>query len=142
DGEVVCFDELGRTSFRQLQQRFHLANAAEVQLRSERYPASVFLFDVLFLNGRDVRRLPLEERKRLLRRAVRWSERVRWTESQPAEGKRLLRAACRAGGEGIMGKRRASPYLGGRSRDWVKIKCVGRQEFIIGGFTDPQRARV
>ncbi len=83
DGEVVCFDERGRTSFRELQQRFHLKDLAEVEARRERYPASVYLFDVLYLDGRDVRDLPLRERKELLRKAVRWSERVLWTPYEP-----------------------------------------------------------
>jgi bifunctional non-homologous end joining protein LigD len=142
DGEVVCFDDEGRTSFRALQQRFHLLDPDEIRARAERFPASICLFDLLWLDGRDVTGEPLTERKRLLRDAVRWSDRVRWTEYQKAEGTKLFREACRRGEEGIIGKLASGTYAGGRSAAWVKVKCLGRQEFAIGGFTDPQRSRV
>jgi bifunctional non-homologous end joining protein LigD len=142
DGEVVCFDERGRTSFRTLQQRFHLKDQAEIRARAQRYPASIFLFDILYLDRHDLTSLPLEDRKELLRQAVRWSDRVRWTEYQAGNGTALWRQACQEGSEGIIGKHRASRYTGGRSSWWVKVKCVARQEFVIGGFTDPQRSRV
>src|SRR5581483_2238140 len=142
DGEVVCFDDAGRTSFRALQQRFHLLDPAEIRSRAERYPASVFLFDLLWLSGRDLTDEPLSERKRLLREAVRWDDRVLWTEFREGAGKKLFRAACRRGEEGIIGKLATSRYVGRRDAAWVKIKCLGRQEFVVGGFTDPQRSRV
>jgi bifunctional non-homologous end joining protein LigD len=142
DGEVVCFDEQGRTSFRALQQRFHLKNAAEVRVRMEQYPAYVYLFDLLYLDRYDLRELPLEERKALLRGAVGWSDQVRWTDYQRGKGTKLWQQACSRGEEGIIGKHITSRYVAGRSDWWVKIKCVGRQEFVIGGFTDPQRSRV
>src|SRR5205814_898345 len=71
-----------------------------------------------------------------------WSDRVRWTEYEAKNGKALWRQACAEGQEGIIGKHAQSRYVGGRSDRWVKVKCVGRQEFVIGGFTDPQRSRV
>jgi len=142
DGEVVCLDENGRSSFRLLQQRFHLERASEVQARMKKFPAYVYLFDVLYLGRYDVRGLPIEERKTLLRDAVNWSERVRWTEFYEERGTALWREACQAGLEGIIGKHRKSTYVPARSPNWVKIKCLGRQEFVIGGFTDPQRSRV
>src|SRR5947208_10090243 len=91
DGEVVCFDDQGRTSFRALQQRFHLLDTGEIQARAEQYPAFIFLFDLLWLDGRDLTGEPLAERKRLLRAAVHWSDRVRWTESEPEKGKARFR---------------------------------------------------
>jgi hypothetical protein len=97
DGEVVCFDAQGRTSFRALQQRFHLLDPAEVRARAQRYPASIYLFDMLWLAGRDLTGEPLSERKRLLREAVRWSDRVRWTEYEHGKGKALFREACQRG---------------------------------------------
>lgn len=142
EGEVVCFDERGRTSFRRLQQRFHLEDPAEIQARMERYPAAIFVFDILYAGQYDLTSLPLSERKQVLREAVQWSDRVRWTESHPEHGKTLFRQACRAGEEGIIGKRLDSRYVAGRADAWVKIKCLLRQEFVIGGYTDPQRSRV
>jgi DNA ligase D-like protein (predicted ligase) len=142
DGEIVCFDQSGRTSFRSLQQRFHLKNAADVQARLVQHPAYVYLFDLLYLDHYDVRELALEERKGLLRKVVQWSDRVRWTEYQVGQGVSLWEQACQHGEEGIIGKDRQSRYVAGRSDRWVKIKCIGRQEFVIGGFADPQRSRV
>jgi bifunctional non-homologous end joining protein LigD len=142
DGEVVCFDEEGHTSFRALQQRFHLLDPAEIRSRAEQFPASVYLFDLLWLEGPDLTDEPLSERKRLLREAVAWSDRVRWTEFVEGRGKALFREACRRGDEGVIGKLLTSPYVGRRDPAWVKVKCLGRQEFVIGGFTDPQRSRV
>jgi bifunctional non-homologous end joining protein LigD len=142
DGEVVCFDDQGRTSFRALQQRFHLKNAADIAARGEKYPAYIYLFDILWLAGRDLTGEPLSERKRMLRKAVRWSDRVRWTESNSGGGAALFRQACRRGEEGIMAKLASGPYVAGRGEAWVKIKCIGRQEFVVGGFTDPQRSRI
>ena len=142
DGEVVCLDESGKTSFRELQQRFHLDDAEEIRRRMERHPAYLYAFDVLYLHRFDVTRLPLSRRQELLREALTPSDRIRITESTPSLGIENLRRACEAAEEGIIGKRLDSLYVPGRSDAWVKIKCVGRQEFVIAGWTDPQRSRV
>jgi bifunctional non-homologous end joining protein LigD len=142
DGEVVCFGEDGRTSFRALQQRFHLDDPEEIQRRMALHPAYLYLFDILYLDRFDVTGLPLARRRELLREAVAWSDRVRLADSEPSHGIELWRRACAASEEGIVGKRLDSPYIHGRSDAWVKIKCVSRQEFVVGGWTDPQRSRV
>jgi bifunctional non-homologous end joining protein LigD len=142
DGEVVCLDEHGRSSFRSLQQRFHIQDPAEIKTRMEQHPAEIYLFDLLYVERYDVTVLPLTERKMLLRALVRWSGRVHWTDFQSEKGQALYRQACKSGSGGIVGKRAASHYVQSRSDWWVKIKCIGRQEFVIGGFTDPQRSRV
>jgi bifunctional non-homologous end joining protein LigD len=91
----------------------------------------------------EVQHLPLKDRKALLQEVVHWSPHVRCTPPYQAEhGTSLWQQACREGGEGILGKHLESPYVQGRSAWWVKMQCVGRQEFVIGGFTDPQRSRV
>jgi bifunctional non-homologous end joining protein LigD len=81
-------------------------------------------------------------RKALLREEVDWSEHVRWTPLHDREGIRFFRQACREHTEGIVGKRRDSRYVSGRNDAWVKIKCLCKQEFVIGGFTEPQNSRV
>jgi bifunctional non-homologous end joining protein LigD len=141
DGEVVCLDEHGRSSFRSLQQRFHLKNAHEVEVRRHQHPAYIYLFDLLYMDSYDLTVLPLKDRRALLRHVVRWAHQVRWTEYQPETGQALWQQVCRQGGEGIIGKHLHSPYVQGRSAWWVKLKCIGRQEFVIGGLTDPQRSR-
>ena len=142
DGEIVCLDERGQSSFRLLQQRFHLTDPTRVTQRMKRFPAVLFVFDVLYLDHLDLRPLPLLERKKLLKKALRWSKVIRWIESVKQHGTRLFEQICRHGGEGIIAKDLSSRYTGGRSGVWLKIKCSGRQEFVIGGFTDPQRSRV
>lgn len=142
DGEIVCFDDQSRTSFRMLQQRFHLTDPSEVRSRSKQYPVSLYLFDLLWLDGRDLTGEPLLERKRLLRKAVHWTDQIRWTEFHQGKGKELFQKACRRGEEGIVGKLASSRYVGRRDPAWIKIKCLARQEFVVGGFTDPQRSRV
>lgn len=142
DGEIVCFDESGKTSFRALQQRFHLLDAGQVRERAKKYPAYIFLFDILYFDRYAVTSLPLHDRKAILRAAVRWTDVVRETPFRRGHGVEALEAACRAGEEGILAKDSNAPYTPGRGAAWVKVKCVGRQEFVIGGFTDPQRSRV
>ena len=121
DGEVVCLDEAGKPSFRELQQRFHLDDAEEIRRRIERHPAFLYAFDVLYLDRFDVTRLPLARRRELLGEAVAWSDRIRLTASVPAKGIEEWRRACEASEEGIVGKRLDSPYVPGRSDAWVKI---------------------
>src|SRR3954469_21284491 len=117
DGEVVCLDESGRTSFRALQQRFHLDDRDEVRRRMARHPAYLYLFDVLYLDRFDVTGLPLARRRALLEEAVAWSDRIRLTASVPAKGMEQWRRACEvceASEEGIVGKRLDSIYVPGR----------------------------
>jgi DNA ligase D-like protein (predicted ligase) len=141
DGEIVSLDQKGKSSFRMLQQRFHLRDPREIARRARQFPAYFYVFDLLYTDRYDITSLPLIERKKLLREAVKWSERIRWTEFSQRTGVRLFREACRRGEEGIIGKRLDSRYVSGRSRDWIKLKCINRQEFVIGGFTEPQGSR-
>ena len=143
DGEIVCFDDHGQASFRKLQQRFHLTDPAVIKQRMAQYPAHIYLFDILYWNRYDVRDRPLFERKRLLRQAIKpWRNPMLWTEATPGKGESLFEDVCSRHGEGIVAKRLDSPYVDYRSGAWLKIKCSGRQEFVIGGFTDPQKSRV
>ena len=130
DGEVVAF-EGSVTSFARLADR-------------GRRPVAVFLyvFDVLWLDGLDVRALPLRERKRLLRAAVRPRGPLRLTQHRNGDGERYFEHACRHGWEGLIAKRADSPYRSTRSRDWLKFKCEAGQELVIGGFTEPKGSRV
>jgi len=142
DGEIVCLDAQGHSSFRLLQQRLHLQDPAVIEARMRQYPAYLYLFDLLYVDRYDVTGLPLEQRKRLLSESVQWTDGIRWTEYTPEAGTRMFQDICHQGGEGIIGKQRHSLYVPARSRNWVKIKCLARQEFVIGGFTDPKGSRV
>jgi bifunctional non-homologous end joining protein LigD len=130
DGELVAFQG-GVTSFSKLQRRAR-----------ERVSVFLYVFDLLRLDGRDVRDLPLRERKRLLREAFEFGGRVRFSAHRNEHGRRLFAEACRQGLEGLIAKRADSPYRSSaRSRDWLKLKCHFEQELVIGGFTAPQGSR-
>ena len=100
-----------------------------------------YVFDVLFADGRDVRSLPLEQRRTLLTGVLRWRDPLRMTEQMIGDGAALLTDACGAGWEGLIAKRRGTPYVSTRSRDWLKLKCTRTQELVIGGFTAPRGSR-
>ena len=100
-----------------------------------------YVFDVLVADGRDVRPLPLERRRRVLEGVLRWNDPLRMTEQMGGDGAALLADACRDGWEGLIAKRLGTPYVSARSRDWLKLKCTRAQELVIGGFTAPRGAR-
>ena len=137
DGEIVAL-ERGVSSFQRLQQRSGLrgGDAAASRVRVHYY-----VFDVTHLDGRDLRELPLLERKALLRSLVPRTGPVRVTPSRRTAGESYYEAACRRGLEGVIAKRASAPYRGGRSDDWLKFKCISEQEFVVGGYTDPQGSR-
>jgi bifunctional non-homologous end joining protein LigD len=139
DGEIVAF-EGGITSFSRLQGRMQIKNAEEA--RRSHIRVYYYLFDILYLDGYDATRVPLKERKALLRGALRFKDPLRFTVHRNSEGEAYLREACRKGWEGLIAKRAHSPYVQSRSTNWLKFKCVQQQEFVIGGYTDPQRSRI
>jgi bifunctional non-homologous end joining protein LigD len=141
DGEIVAFDEDGRPSFQRLQERMHLAHPIEIERARATVPVTGVFFDALALDGRDVRGLPLDERKACLALVVPARGVVRYGDHVVGRGEAFYDACAAQRLEGIVAKRIASRYAGGRSRDWLKIKCERRQEFVIGGWTDPQGAR-
>jgi len=102
---------------------------------------SYYIFDVLWADGRDVRPLPLRERKQILRDLLTFTGPLRFTEHKDTDGEAYFRQACASGWEGLIAKRADAPYRPGRTRDWLKFKCENSQEFVIGGYTDPQRSR-
>jgi bifunctional non-homologous end joining protein LigD len=131
DGELVALDARGISRFQLLQN----ALRAQATLR-------YVVFDLMFLDGQDLRKLPLVERKAKLRRILPGNALVAFSEDRPERGTRYFKEAQRQGLEGIMAKRAASPYLSGqRSGDWLKIKTARRQEAVIVGFTAPRRSR-
>ncbi|MFI4927440.1 MAG: DNA ligase D, partial [Burkholderiales bacterium] len=137
DGEAVVLDEQGLPSFQALQNAFETGSGHAIVL---------YLFDAPFFGGRDVRDLPLSERRARLREALESSVGgvtgpVRWSESFDADPHELLETACSLHLEGIIGKHAQSVYRPGRATSWVKVKCRRRQEFVVGGYTDPSGQR-
>ena len=131
DGEIVALDEEGRPSFQLLQNR-----------GKEPHPMQYVVFDIVYLDGQRLFRVPLEDRKRLLRDIVRDSDLLKYSEHVLGEGKAFFKAAQQKQLEGIVAKLRDSPYQPGmRSSAWLKIKAVRQQEVVIGGFTEPRGGR-
>ncbi len=138
DGEIVAFAG-GRTSFARLQQRMQAARPDPELISSVR--VYFYLFDLMFVSGYDIRKLPLRERKGLLRGLISYTGPLRFTAHRNTDGEEYWRQACGRGWEGLIAKRADAPYRAGRSRDWLKFKCESSQEFVIGGYTDPQGTR-
>ena len=134
DGEMVVAGENGVADFQALQNAFDRNSDEQI---------SYYLFDLLYLDGKDLRESPLQARRDALQALLETSDAAALNFSrdfdEPVDS--LLDSACRLELEGLIGKRVDSPYIGRRSSDWVKLKCKQRQEFVIVGFTDPKGSR-
>ncbi|MCG6156687.1 DNA ligase D [Rubinisphaera margarita] len=134
DGEVVAVDKNGVSSFQQLQNAFRRKATGKLVYQA---------FDVLFLNGSDLRKNPLEARKKVLADLMTSADaaRLQYSDHQIGSGPAFFKECCKLGLEGIISKRRDRPYRSGRGTDWLKTKCLFREEFVIGGFTPPSGSR-
>ena len=155
DGEIVVLDKKGLPSFQALQGAFDNSKTQNIVY---------YLFDLPFCDGRDLRALPLTERRKALEtvlsgagvsdqslpgpeseernaKAPHSHGHVRFSATFDVAGRDIIASACRLGLEGVIGKRKDAPYVSRRSRDWIKLKCSLRQEFVIGGYTDPKGTR-
>lgn len=142
DGEVVAVDESGRASFSLMQQRTGLREGrGRIRRMRDDIPVLYYAFDLLYLNGRDLRGVALETRKQLLQSILDSRDPVRYSDHHVERGKDLFAVAVQHQLEGIVAKRRLSLYQPKRSRDWLKIKTAQRLECVIGGYTDPQGSR-
>ena len=138
DGEVVAYDG-EQTSFSRLQQRLGSSRPTPDQVAA--YPVALCVFDLLEIDGEQLTRAPLVERRARMTRALRPAAALQISEAWRGDSERRFADACRAGWEGLIAKRADAPYTRGRSRDWLKLKCVWEQEFVIGGYTDPAGSR-
>jgi bifunctional non-homologous end joining protein LigD len=142
DGEVVLLDPSGRPSFQQLQRRMHIADLTVARALARSMPVSLMLFDVMWLDGADLRPAPYDERRAALESLGIESPHVHVPVAQRGDPTALV-DFCRAHGlEGVVAKRRASPYRSGRrSPDWIKHKLFAEQELVVVGWTPGERAR-
>jgi bifunctional non-homologous end joining protein LigD len=141
DGEIVALGETGRPDFQLLQRRMHVDDRHQVARLSFSVPVHHFLFDLLAFDGFDLRALPLEQRKNALRQLIHGDGPLRYCDHVVGSGRDFYDEVARAGLEGIIAKRRDSPYRGTRSGDWLKIKCPRQRRFVIGGYTSPEGTR-
>ncbi|HUP31058.1 MAG TPA: DNA ligase D [Usitatibacter sp.] len=135
DGEIVVLNAKGNPDFQALQGAFDSARTRDIVY---------FAFDLPHYGGYDLTRAPLVERRKLLESLFEKnpSDRVRYSKAFDAPVEQLLEGACKQGLEGLIGKRANGPYASSRSASWIKLKCTRRQEFVIGGFSDPKGSRV
>ncbi|MBM6447147.1 MULTISPECIES: DNA ligase D [Pseudomonas] len=134
DGEMVVVDEEGVPDFQALQNAFEAGRSDHIVY---------YLFDLPYLNGVDLREVPVEERRAALATVLKATDHplLRFSDGFEEEPQALLNSACQMRMEGLIGKRVGSPYVSRRSSDWIKLKCKHRQEFVIVGFTDPKGSR-
>lgn len=141
DGEVVCLDERGHPNFQRLQQRARLRRPLDIRRAAVESPATLYAFDLPSLEGYDLRTLPLVERKAVLARVVPPAGPLRYLDHIEKQGEAFFGQVERMGLEGIIAKKGDSPYKGGRSPVWLKIKAARSDDFVVVGFTAPKGSR-
>jgi bifunctional non-homologous end joining protein LigD len=141
DGEVVALDDEGKASFSLMQQRTGFRPGGKRAAANADVPVLYYAFDLLYLDGEDWRKVPLEERKRKLASIIKSGDSLRYSDHYEEQGKALFEVAKSKGLEGIVAKRRASSYEERRSREWLKIKIRHRLECVVGGYTEPEGSR-
>ena len=141
DGEAVVHDEEGIPSFQRLQKRGRLQRRTDILRMSVELPATLYAFDLLAVQGRDLRSLPLLERKALLRRILPSTGPVRYSDHIAAAGEAMYDQATRMGLEGVVGKDAAAPYVSGRSARWIKVRAMHTEDFAVVGYTKPKGGR-
>jgi bifunctional non-homologous end joining protein LigD len=134
DGEMVVANEQGVPDFQALQNAFDAGSSGKI---------AYYLFDLPYLNGMDLRKVPVEERRAALAAVLEPNEDplLRFSDAFEETPEALLNSACQMRMEGLIGKRQGSAYVSRRSSDWIKLKCKNRQEFVVVGFSDPKGAR-
>jgi bifunctional non-homologous end joining protein LigD len=138
DGEVVAY-EGDQTSFGRLQQRLAVRTPSAALVADN--PVVYCVFDLLELDDADLTERPLLERRASLAKAIRPRAALQLSEAWRGDSERRFAEACRSGWEGLVAKRADAPYVPGRSKHWLKLKCAWSQEFVIGGYTDPAGSR-
>ena len=141
DGEIAVLDDKGVSRFHLIQPRIANSDPNTIAHLVRSTPVVYFAFDLLYLDGYDLRNVALSDRRKLLEAVVTPNEMLRISDVFPAAGEEMLEAAREHGLEGIVAKRANSCYESKRSGEWLKIKIVNEQEFVIGGFTAPQGDR-
>jgi len=141
DGEVVVLDEQGRPSFSLMQQRTGIRAHGRQTAPNRELPILYYAFDLLYLDGYNLRQVTLEDRKRVLQEVLQPGEVVRFSDHYPGQGIALFEVAKQKGLEGILAKKRNSCYEERRTREWLKIKITQTVDCVIGGYTDPEGSR-
>jgi bifunctional non-homologous end joining protein LigD len=139
DAEIAALDDRGAPSFERLQQRINVVEASAIALLRRHSPVVLYVFDLLYADGHDLRGVPLEDRKALLKEVLAPSDTIRYSEHFEGGGADLLAAVKAQGIEGVIGKRRKSFYQSRRGSDWIKYKVTATGSYVIAGFTKGER---
>ena len=142
DGEIVALDEKGHSHFNLIQPRIHLSRARDIAAADQQIPVYFYAFDLLYLNGYNLMKFPLAERKAVLRKLIPGSAGcIRFADHVEEKGTRFFDVVSKHGLEGIVAKLKNSEYQQARSKYWLKIKTRQTDRFVIGGFTAPEGSR-
>src|SRR5215510_4728158 len=142
DGEIVALDENGQAHFQLIQPRIHLSRAKDIAAADAQIPVYFYAFDLLYINGYNLMKFPLVERKAVLRKLIRDNDGwIRFADHVEGVGKQFFNAIEKRGLEGMVAKLKKSEYQQTRSRYWLKIKTQHTDHFVVGGFTPPEGSR-
>ena len=141
DGEIVSLNKAGVSDFQLLQGRINVKEDDEVGKKRKVIPIHYCIFDLLYVDGYDIRNMPLYARKKILKKLLSYNKTLRYTDHIVGKGLPYFKKACSLKWEGVIAKRFDGPYVGRRSTDWLKFKCIMQQELVIGGYTEPKGSR-
>jgi len=142
DGEIVALDDEGQSHFQLIQPRIHLSRPKDIEAADQQIPVYFYAFDLLFLNGFNLMKFPLIDRKAVLRKLISSNDGwIRFADHLEGKGKQFFDAVAARGLEGIVAKLKKSEYQQARSRYWLKIKTLQTDRFVVGGFTPPEGSR-
>src|SRR5256885_322048 len=142
DGEIVALDEKGQPHFSLIQPRIHLSRAKDIAEADRQIPVYFYAFDLPYLNGYNLMKKPLIERKAVLRKLIPDSSGwIRFADHVEEKGVEFFNVVSQHGLEGIVAKLKSSAYQQARSRYWLKIKTQQTDQFVVGGFTAPEGSR-
>ncbi len=141
DGEVVALDDEGRASFSLMQQRTGFRKYGQRVAGERGIPIVYYVFDLIYVDGFDRRKVSLEDRKAVLQKILKSDDRIRFSDHYPEQGLALFEVAKQKGLEGIVAKKRQSCYEERRTREWLKIKITKTLDAVVGGYTEPEGSR-
>lgn len=141
DGEIITRNKKGVSDFQALQGRINVRAYSQEGYKQKKIAIAYCVFDLMYLDGYDTRALPLYIRKKLLKKLFKYNKMLVYSTDVVGKGIPLFKKACKLKWEGVIAKRADGPYVGKRSRDWLKFKCIMKQELVIGGYTSPQKSR-
>ncbi len=142
DGEIVAFDEEGRSRFNLIQPRINLSQESDIEKAERAIPVFLYAFDLLYINGYSLREFPVLDRKSVLRKLISSNEGwIRYSDHVEGQGQEFFRVAAAHDLEGVVAKRKDSTYHQRRSRLWLKIKTTRSEDFVVIGFTAPAASR-